>query len=238
MLYAGGGLQQATGEIVVSDSIDALLFDLGQVVIELDSARMHARWAELSGVPVADIERRSRMGVAGTDAFHRHERGELSDAAFFEHVRCALEVDLTDEQLKDGWNAVFVGEMSGIRPILARAGQSLPLYAFSNTNAVHQAFWSVHFADVISPFGRIYVSNELGARKPDVEAFQAVAAAIGVPPQRILFFDDLPTNVAGARASGMSAVQVSATADIDRALRGLGLGPDGGGRDVPPGSNG
>jgi putative hydrolase of the HAD superfamily len=226
----------------VSDSVEALLFDLGQVVIELDAGRIHARWAELSGVPAADIERRSRMRVAGTDAFHRHERGEISDAAFFEHLRYALEIDLTDEQLKDGWNAVFVGEMSGIRPILAHARRSLPLYALSNTNAVHQAFWSVHFADVISPFRRIYVSNELGVRKPDVAAFQAVATAIGVPPQRILFFDDLPANVAGARASGMRAVQVSAVSDIARALRDLGLGrdggPDSGKCDVPAGSRG
>lgn len=217
----------------MSDSIEALLFDLGRVVIELDSTRVHARWAELAGVPAADIEQRSRLRVAGSDAFHRHERGELSDAAFFEHLRCALEVQLTDEQLKDGWNTVFVGEMPGVRPILARARELLPLYAFSNTNAAHQAFWSVQFADVMAHFGKIYVSNELGARKPDVEAFQAVAAAIGVLPERILFFDDLAANVAGARASGMRAVQASAAVDIERALRSLGLDLDGGRPDAP-----
>jgi glucose-1-phosphatase len=210
----------------LGDNIEALLFDLGCVVIELDSARAHARWAELAGVPAADIAQRARLRIAGSEAFHRHERGEISNAAFFEHLRRALDIDLTDEQLKDGWNAIFVGEMPGVRPILARARQTLPLYAFSNTNAAHQAFWSVHFADTISHFRKVYVSNELGARKPDIEAFQSVAAAMGVPPQRVLFLDDLAANVAGARASGMKAVQVTAAADIERALHDVGMDLD------------
>ena len=209
----------------MGDSVEALLFDLGRVIIDLDSARVHARWAELAGVPVADIARRSGAHVAGSDAFQRHERGEISNAAFFAHLRRALEIDLTDAQLQDGWNSIFVGEMPGIRPILARARGALPLYAFSNTNPVHQACWSVRFADVLAPFRRIYVSNEIGARKPEVAAFDAVAADIGLAPQRILFFDDLAPNVAGARASGMRAVQVTAAADIERALTELGPGP-------------
>jgi putative hydrolase of the HAD superfamily len=210
----------------VDNRVEALLFDLGRVVIDIDSARVFARWAELAGVPVAEIERRARMRVAGSDAFHRHERGEISDAAFFAHVRDALEIDLTDADIKDGWNAIFVGEMPGIRPLLARAGQTLPLYAFSNTNAAHQACWSVRFADLIAGFRRIFVSNELGARKPEVAAFLAVAGAMGVEPQRVLFFDDVAANVAGARASGMQAVEVAAVADIERALSGLALGLD------------
>jgi HAD superfamily hydrolase (TIGR01509 family) len=207
----------------MGDRIEALLFDLGRVVIDLDTARVHARWAELAGVPVSHIEQLSRIGLAGSDAFHCHERGEISDAEFFEHVRYALQIDLTDEQIKDGWNAIFVGEVPGIRSILIRARQTLPLYAFSNTNAAHQARWSVQFADMLAHFRKIYVSNEIGARKPDVAAFHAVAAAMAVAPQRILFFDDMAENVLGARASGMTAVHVTAAVDIEQALNGLAL---------------
>jgi putative hydrolase of the HAD superfamily len=209
----------------MGDKIEALLFDLGRVIIDLDTGRAHARWAELAGVPVTYIEERSRIGLVGSDAFHCHERGEISDQEFFEHVRCALQIDLSDEQIKDGWNAIFVGEMPGIRPILARARQRLPLYAFSNTNAAHQACWSVQFADMLADFRKVYVSNEVGARKPDVAAFQLVAAGMGVAPHRILFFDDLAENVLGARASGMMAVHATAAIDIERALNSLALDP-------------
>ncbi|MBO0766136.1 MAG: HAD-IA family hydrolase [Hyphomicrobiaceae bacterium] len=204
--------------MAVGDRVEALLFDLGRVVIELDSARVHARWAELAGVSVAEIERRARTRVAQSEAFHRHECGEISDAAFFAHLRSALEIDLTDDELKDGWNAIFVGEMPGIRPLLALAGRVLPLYAFSNTNPAHQACWSVRFSELLASFRQVFVSNELGARKPDVAAFRAVATAMGVAPARILFFDDMAANVAGAKASGMQAVEVAAVADIELAL--------------------
>src|SRR5262249_32182383 len=207
----------------MGDRVEALLFDLGRVVFELDSARAHARWAELAGLPIADIEQRSQARVVGSEAFYRHERGEITDEKFFDHLRCALEIGLTHEQLKDGWNKIFVGEMPGIRRVLSCAQRDLPLYAFSNTNSAHQAYWSTRFADLLAPFRKIYVSNEIGARKPQVDAFQIVVTDMGIAPERILFFDDMSANIAGARASGLQAVQVTAAADIERALSDLQL---------------
>jgi putative hydrolase of the HAD superfamily len=205
----------------MGDKVEVLLFDLGRVIFELDTGRVYARWAELAGVPAADIEQRYLARVAGSTAFYRHECGEISNEEFFDHVRRALEIGLTYEQLKDGWNMVFVGEMPGIGPILSRAKEELPLYVFSNTNSAHQVCWSKRFADLLAPFRKIYVSNEIGARKPEVAAFRAVVADMGVAPQRILFFDDLAANVAGAQASGLRAVQVTAVADIEGAIRDL-----------------
>ena len=42
----------------------------------------------------------------------------------------------------------------------------------------------------------------MGLRKPEAEAFAAIANDVGVPLERILFFDDTEQNVAGARAVG------------------------------------
>jgi glucose-1-phosphatase len=201
-----------------ADAVDALLFDLGRVVIALDTERVHARWAELAGVPTESIHQRVAARVAGSEAFHRHERGEITDAAFFAHLRQELEIDLTDEQFVDGWNAIFDGEMPGIRRTLSRIHGRLPLYAFSNTNAAHQAYWSVHFAEVLAPFRKVYTSNEIGARKPEAAAFRAVVADMGVALERVLFFDDMADNVAAARACGIQAVHVQAAGDVELAL--------------------
>jgi putative hydrolase of the HAD superfamily len=204
--------------------IDALLFDLGRVIIELDTERMHARWAELAGMSAAEMRERVADRVSASEAFRKHERGEIDDAEFFAHLRSALEVELTDEQLADGWNAIFVGEMPGIRSVLARIDGRLPLYVLSNTNAMHQACWSVRFADVLARFRKIYVSHDMGARKPEPEAFKAVVTDMGVAPERVLFFDDIADNVAGAEACGLQAVHVRSAADVEVAL-GRWLGP-------------
>jgi putative hydrolase of the HAD superfamily len=205
-------------------AVDALLFDLGRVVIDIDTPRILARWADLASVPISHIQQRqAAANILECEAFRRHERGEITDAAFFAYLRDQLRIDLTDDQFVTGWNAIFVGEMPGMRRILAHTHARLPLYAFSNTNPAHQAYWSVHFADLLAPFRKIYVSNEIGARKPEAAAFQAVIADMGIAADRVLFFDDSAENVAGAEACGLRAVRVASTADIEQALDDMAL---------------
>ena len=203
--------------------VEALLFDLGRVLIELDVNRTHAKWAELAGVTIDHIDQQTASIIAQSEPYFRHERGQISDAQFFDFLRASFQIALSDAQFLAGWNAMFVGETPGVRDVIARTAGQVPLYAFSNTNCAHQAYWSVQFADLLAPFRKVYVSNELGARKPEAAAFQAVVSDIGLAPQNILFFDDLLQNVEGARASGLRAVQVSSVADIEGALQDVGL---------------
>jgi glucose-1-phosphatase len=216
----GGYLCEGTG---MTEDVQALLFDLGRVVLDLDVERVHARWAELAGVPVDEVALRYPE-IIGSEFFRQHERGEISDAAFFEHVRLVLDVELSDDQLLDGWNAMFVGEVAGIGAVLSEIQDVLPLYAFSNTNAAHIAWLSAQLPDLLRPFRKVYVSHEIRARKPEPAAFAMVVADIGLAPERVLFFDDLAENVNGARAAGLRAVHVTTTQDVARALAGIRLG--------------
>jgi hypothetical protein len=85
-------------------SVDALLFDLGRVVIDIDMTRIHERWSEVAGVP---LDRHHAM-IVGSEFFRRHERGEITDAEFFAYLRRELDLNLTNDQFLDGWNAIFV----------------------------------------------------------------------------------------------------------------------------------
>jgi putative hydrolase of the HAD superfamily len=60
-------------------------------------------------------------------------------------------------------------------------------------------------------------SVSLSARKPDPQAFLAVAATLQVAPERCLVVDDLAEHCVGARAAGMDAIY------LDRAGRGAGV---------------
>jgi glucose-1-phosphatase len=208
--------------------IEALLFDLGRVVIDLDQARAHARWAELARVPIRDIAALVRERIFAKEAYCRHERGEISDAQFFAHLRQQLKLALSDAQFLDGWNSIFIGEIPGIRRVLANLQGLLPLYAFTNTNVAHHAYWSRHFHDLLAPFRKIYLSHEIGARKPEPAAFRTVVADMGLAPDRVLFFDDSAENVAGARACGLMAVEVTTAAQIEATLCDLGVRVSGG----------
>jgi FMN phosphatase YigB (HAD superfamily) len=201
------------------NSADALLFDLGRVVLDIDFGKVLANWAGHAGCEPAQLVAR----FSPNDVWHCHERGEISDAEFFAGLRASLGIGISDAQFLEGWNAIFTGEMPDIAASLARAAQRLPLYAFSNTNNAHVVHFSQAYVDVLGHFREVYLSNAIGLRKPEAAAFDHVVKAIGVPAARIVFFDDSADNIAGARARGLTAVHVTAPDDVAKALAALGI---------------
>jgi FMN phosphatase YigB (HAD superfamily) len=205
--------------MLLPGSADALLFDLGRVVLDVDFKKTLACWAGHAGCEPADL-----AGRFSRDEFYqRHEKGELSDAEFFQALRTVLGIAISDAQFLEGWNAIFSGEMPGIAPLLARAAKSVPLYAFSNTNAAHVDHFSAAYPGVLGYFRELFLSSAIRLRKPDAEAYDHVVKAIGAPAERIVFFDDLAENIEGARARGLTAVHVTSSADVAEAMAALGI---------------
>jgi len=197
------------------DDIDALLFDLGGVLVEIDFQRVIARWAELARVPAQQLAPRFAHGPA----YQRHERGEIDMAAYGDALRTDLGLALDDDALIDGWQRVFLSEIEPTVQLVRELQGRIPMYVFSNTNATHHAFWRARYATALQPFDRVFVSSEIGARKPEREAFERVAGEIGTPVGRILFFDDTEANITAARELGMPAVLVRSPEDVRAAVR-------------------
>ena len=208
-----------TPTLLSPGAADALLFDLGRVVLDIDFNRTLFCWAGHAGCEVAHLVGR----FARDELYRRHEKGEISDAEFFAGLRVSLGVTLSDTQLLEGWNAIFAGEMPGIAQLLARAALRLPLYAFSNTNSPHVDYFSQRYADVLGHFREMFLSSSIGLRKPDAQAYDHVVNAIGVPAGRIVFFDDLAENIEGARERGLIAVHITSPDDVAKALAALGI---------------
>ena len=195
-------------------SFDALLFDLGGVVVEIDFDRMFARWARHAGVDPAAI----RARFSFDEFYARHERGEISAGEYFASLRSSLGIDLSDDQFVDGWGTIYVGEIPGVPELLRALKDEFPLYAFTNSNPTHMRVCAGTFAETLGHFRRVFVSSDLGVRKPEREAFARIATAIGVPLDRILFFDDTAENVRGALAAGLQAVHIDPTQNVAAAI--------------------
>lgn len=71
--------------------------------------------------------------------------------------------------------------------------------------------------------GRVLCSGALGARKPDVQAYQRALAQLGATAARTLFVDDLFVNVRGARAAGLHADTVRDGRALRRVLKRYGV---------------
>lgn len=75
------------------------IFDLGNVIVDIDFNRVLGAWSDLTRIPLASLKKSFHMG----EAFHQHERGEISDEAFAEALCHEMALPLSYEQFSHGW---------------------------------------------------------------------------------------------------------------------------------------
>ena len=190
--------------------IQAILFDLGGVILDLEPARTQQALAALGGRDFAAVW----SPATQAPFFEAYETGHLSTPAFRAQLRAHLHIpsmpgQATDAALDAAWNAMLVGIQSPTVVSLAQLRKTLPIFLLSNTNDLHVA----HIEAAILPahnivslsalFEGVYLSQDIGWRKPQPQAFAHAVHHIGLPASSILFVDDLPDNVEGAQRVGL-----------------------------------
>ena len=90
--------------------------------------------------------------------------------------------------------------------LLAQAILDFDLYAFTNSNHLHQSVWAERFCSLLQPFERVFSSAEMGMRKPEKRIFNRVVEEMNFDPSQTLFIDDSPQHVEGAKAIGLKAM--------------------------------
>lgn len=198
--------------------IEGLLFDLGGVLFNIDFKLAFQVWKQWTRLPVKELQSRFEMD----EAYKRHERGEIGASQYFNHLRSVLELEATDSEIALGWNAIYLEEIDETLNYINQIKSQLPCFAFTNSNPTHQDFWFNKYPRVIKSFDKIFVSSDLGLRKPERQAFEAISDATGISLDNLLFFDDTEENVIGAEMSGMHAVYVKNHTDVKCALEEIG----------------
>lgn len=182
------------------------IFDLGNVIVDIDFNRVLGTWSDLARVPLAQLKQRFTMG----EAFHQHERGEISDEAFAKAMCHDLELPLSYEQFAHGWQAVFVAlrpEVIDIMKTLREQGHRVVV--LSNTNALHTTFWPDEYPQIYAAADHVYLSQEMGMRKPEARIYQRVLELEGFSAADAVFFDDNADNIEGASRLRITSVLVT-----------------------------
>lgn len=202
-----------------SQKIEGLLFDMGGVLFNIDFNLALQTWKQWTALPLEELQRRFKMD----EPYRRHERGEIGASEYFDHVRNVLGLEATDSEIATGWNAIYLDEIDETLDYISKARSQLPCFAFTNSNPTHQDCWTKRYPRVMESLDRIFVSSELGLRKPEKASFEAIAGATGISLGALLFFDDTKENVIGAEMAGMRAVHVRDHADVKHALLEIGV---------------
>ena len=177
-------------------TFDAVLCDLDGVL---------RQWPDTT-----DLERAHGVppGTLAAAAFAQHRllpaiTGRCTD----EDWRAAVTEDLrahtaTAADLVAAWSAGVGAVDEDVAAVLAVAREHGPVVVV--TNATTRLESDVAALGLTRHVDAIVGSARLGVAKPDPGIYLAAADEAGVPPDRCLFVDDSATNVAAARALGMT----------------------------------
>lgn len=188
------------------------LFDLGNVVFNVHFDRALEHWQKVSNKNVSAL-------FELDEYYERFEIGAITIKEYCQHLRRILHLNADDQYIIDGWNRIFGQEMHGAVQAIKRVSQHYDCYALTNTNATHQAVWQPLYATSLALFKQIFISSELGLRKPSSDIYHYVCRALSIKPENMLFFDDREENITTASELGFHTVLVQSEQDVVRALR-------------------
>ena len=194
--------------------IRAVVFDFGGVIITPITTGI-ARIAERHRAePRAMVEVLIGPDVTGDHPWHRAERGELAVAdiqAGLAAYAAAAGVRLAGDEIE----VLLVPAYSINQPVLdrvdglRRAGIRTGL--LTNTFA---EFRPTLERDLdLTMFDAVVESYAVGARKPEPAIYEAMAEALGVDHDEIVFLDDFRQNLAPAEALGWRTIHVTDVTD-------------------------
>ena len=198
--------------------IKALVFDFGNVVGFFSHRRASERIAALAGSD-ADKGHRVLFGGALEDDY---ESGRLSTAAFLAEVRQACGLTCADEVIAEAYADIFWPN-ADVCELLPHLAEVCPLLLLSNTTELHTRQFRAQFDGALRHFRHLILSHEVGVRKPRREIYAHAQRLAGCAPQELVFIDDLPANVEGARACGWQGLVYTNAEELRRQLAALGI---------------
>jgi putative hydrolase of the HAD superfamily len=181
---------------------DAILFDLGGVLIELAGVERMLEWCPELGT-TEELWRR----WLHSPAVRRYETGGATDAEFAREVVREFDLPVAPAQFLGAFEHWPRALYPGVSELLAGLAPRYRLASVSNTNPLHWGRFCREWA-LDACFHANFPSHVVGRLKPDADYFDHVVSALGFARERILFVDDNRINVGAAANLGLRARQV------------------------------
>jgi len=190
----------------MKSDFENIIFDFGGVIINIDYD--------------ATIEGFKRLGITDfealysqaeqSDLFDAIETGRISPQHFINGILNLLPSGSTPNQVVHAWNAMILDIPKDRIEFLQELKKTHSIFLLSNTNSIHidkamQEWNAKTSADINDVFKKVYLSHEMGMRKPHPDIFTAVCDEQELNPKSTLFIDDSIQHVQGAIKAGLSA---------------------------------
>ena len=183
-------------------AIEAVIWDLGGVILRTEDRRLRAAWESRLNLPEGELDKLVFAGEMGRKA----ALGQAQAEDVWRWVGSQLE--LRPEELERLQHEFWQGDqLDGalaqfIRELRRENRTALLSNAWPGMRQMIENEWGI--ADC---FDDLFISAELGLAKPDPRIYRLALDRLDVPPERAVFVDDFSENVRAAAALGLRAIQ-------------------------------
>jgi len=179
-----------------------MIFDLGGVFIHHNPDPFQPHFVAQHNAPEETLRNFYLQG------HKEHEKGFVSSEKFYQ--RAVAEVGYAHDyaRFRDDYCRTFDFRLNGemyefVQWLRRKHGGEIEFWLLSNINEIHLEFISCHWPGVFSSFLRVFLSCNMGCRKPDAEIYERALKEGERSRYRCAFIDDLEVNGEYPRRIGM-----------------------------------
>jgi putative hydrolase of the HAD superfamily len=192
----------------------AIIFDLGAVILNINYQNTIDEFTKLGVKNAATFYSKKVQ----TDLFNQIETGMISSNQFLKALQKKTN-NANIIQVEQAWNAMLLDLPEERLQLIKKLKDNHNIYLLSNTNAIHINAFKEQLGDkkwlaFCELFDKMYLSHELGLRKPDVKIFEYILKEQKLKAEEVFFIDDSPQHIAGAKKLGIHSHHLLDNEDI------------------------
>jgi HAD superfamily hydrolase (TIGR01509 family) len=181
----------------------AIIFDLGAVILNINYQNTIDEFTKL-GVKNASTFYSKKVQ---TNLFNQIETGMISSNKFLKALQKETK-NANIKQVEQAWNAMLLDLPEERLQRIKKLKKNHTIYLLSNTNAIHidafkKQLGNKKWLSFCELFDKMYLSHELGLRKPDVKIFEYILKEQKLKAEEVFFIDDSPQHIASAKKIGI-----------------------------------
>lgn len=184
----------------------AIIFDLGGVFIK------HVFKIRDEYFLNAHTAKKDAVRKFYSSQYFDFEKGKISSEKFFQKIREKLGYQFSYPQFRiDICDAFEMSLDEKMFQFLLELKRNLPpeteFWILSNLNEIHHSYILEHWPHLFVQFHKIFLSYELGCRKPEPAIYDALFQETNINPNDCVFIDDLAINGVYPKQIGMYFIQ-------------------------------
>lgn len=191
--------------IINTNNYKNIIFDLGGVILNIDYSLTEKAFSKIG---ISDFKTLFSQAQQ-TQLFDNYEKGFISSSDFRAELKKYLLKDTSDDSIDAAWNAMLLNIPQERMELLKKTKLTHRTFLLSNTNDIHIETFNAYLkneykiSDLKSLFEKLYLSYEIGMRKPDAEIFEFVLRENNLNPAETLFIDDSIQHIEAAKKLGI-----------------------------------